>query len=800
MKYLAGLLLFFLGVQVGFGQTLTVVDAETKEPLVQVTLMSPKPRKFAATDAEGKVDLAPFKGVKQIEFRMLGYQTVTKSYKALKTNDFKLALPHATINIDEIVVSATRWQQKSNNIPVKITTVSPRELELANPQTAADLLNVSGEVFIQKSQQGGGSPMIRGFATNRLLYTVDGVRMNTAIFRSGNIQNVISLDPFATESTEIFFGPGSVIYGSDAIGGVMSFQTLTPQLADTAMLIHGAAETRYSSANNERTGHFHVNLGWEKWALVSSISANNYGDLRMGSNGPDDYLKHYYVQRIDSADVVLENENPEKQIPSAYRQMNLMQKVRFKPNTDWDLQYGFHYSETSDYGRFDRHLRTRDGQPRYAQWDYGPQIWMMNNLSAAHQGANPVYDKATLRLAHQFFEESRIDRDLNELWQRNRIEQVDAYSVNLDFVKDFGHKNELFYGIEYVQNDVHSEAFNRHIETDEHQPVGTRYPEAVWASYAAYASAQIQLADKLTLHSGVRYNHFSISSDFDTAFYNFNFTHHELNNGALTGNLGLTFRPDQTWVIKGNLSTGFRAPNVDDIGKVFDSEPGSVVVPNPNLEAEYAYNGDISVAKTFGDWLKVDVTVFYTHLRNALVRRDYTLNGQDSIMYDGTMSRVQAIQNVAEANVYGVQAGAEINLPGGLGITSDFNYQQGEEENDDGSVSPSRHASPWFGVTRIEYKNEKLNLQLYSQYSGKVNYEDLAPGEQNKPELYAADGSGNHYSPAWYTINFKAMYQINKNLSLSAGLENITDQRYRPYSSGLTAPGRNFVMSLKVMF
>lgn len=136
-------------------------------------------------------------------------------------------------SLEEVVVSATKWQQKKNDLPYKITTIKAEAIELQNPQTAADLLGISGKVFIQKSQQGGGSPMIRGFATNRLLYTVDGVRMNTAIFRGGNIQNVISLDGFAMENVEVLFGPNSVIYGSDAIGGVMSFQTVKPKFATT---------------------------------------------------------------------------------------------------------------------------------------------------------------------------------------------------------------------------------------------------------------------------------------------------------------------------------------------------------------------------------------------------------------------------------------------------------------------------------------------------------------------------------------------------------------------------------------
>lgn len=108
--------------------------------------------------------------------------------------------------LDDVVISATRWRQTTDNVPSKIISISPEEINLQNPQTAADLLNISGKVFIQKSQQGGGSPMIRGFATNRLLYTVDGVRMNTAIFRGGNLQNVINLDPLATERAEVFSG------------------------------------------------------------------------------------------------------------------------------------------------------------------------------------------------------------------------------------------------------------------------------------------------------------------------------------------------------------------------------------------------------------------------------------------------------------------------------------------------------------------------------------------------------------------------------------------------------------------
>ena len=236
------------------------------------------------------------------------------------------------------------------------------------------------------------------------------------------------------------------------------------------------------------------------------------------------------------------------------------------------------------------------------------------------------------------------------------------------------------------------------------------------------------------------------------------------------------------------------------MGKIFDSEPGAVVVPNPDLKAETAYNADIGIAKIFSGVLKVDVTAFYTYLDNALVRRDFTLNGMTEIMYDGEMSRVQAIQNAAAAEVYGFQLGAEVKLPVGFSFNTMYNFQQGEEELDDGSKSPLRHAAPAFGVSRLNYLGNKWRLSLYANYHEEVSFHEMPDDEKGKTEIYAADENGNPYAPAWYTLNFKAQYSFNDVLTVTTGVENITDQRYRPYSSGISAPGRNFMISLRANF
>lgn len=801
MKKLITLLLLFGCLGISYAQTITIKDENTNEAIELATITASNSKLYTTTNAKGQAIIAKFENADVIEIRSLGYQTVKTSYAKLSNNNFVLLLQPSNLSLDEVVISATKWKQSSDNVPSKIISITAQDVALQNPQTAADLLSASGKVFVQKSQQGGGSPMIRGFATSRLLYSVDGVRMNTAIFRSGNLQNVINLDPFAIENTEVVFGPGSVTYGSDAIGGVMSFQTLTPNFSLTdEPLITGKANARYSSANNEKTGHFDVNVGFQKWSFVTSISSWDYDNLRQGSHGPDDYIKDYYVQRQDSTDVVITQEDPLLQIPSAYSQINMMQKVRFQPNEKWDFTYGFHFSETSPYGRYDRHTRVKNDLPQYAEWDYGPQSWMMNNLSIAYNEATSIFDQMNIRVAQQHFEESRIDRTLNRNDRTFTEDIVDAYSINVDFIKRTSDKNTFYYGLEYVLNDVVSNGELTDISTGITVNGPSRYPNSKWQSMAAYITDEYKVASNFTISAGARYNFTSLKSEFDTTFFPFPFTEAKLNNGALTGSIGGVYRPDKTLVLSTNLGSAFRAPNVDDVGKVFDSEPGSVTVPNPDLKPEYAYNADLGIAKVISNTVKIDATAYYTYLKDALVRRNFQLNGLDSIVYQDELSQVQAIQNAAVANVYGVQLGIEVKLPQGFGFSTDVNFQHGEEELDNGQTSTSRHAAPFFGVSRLNYKAQKLNLEFNFAFNGKRDFEDLPEEEKEKTEIYALDENGNPFSPAWHTLNLKALYKVSETLDVSGGIENLTDQRYRPYSSGLSGAGRNFILALTAHF
>ena len=229
--------------------------------------------------------------------------------------------------LEKVIFSVNKWEQKLNEVPNKIMKVDFREARLQNPQTSADLLGMTGSVFIQKSQLGGGSPMIRGFSTNRIMIVVDGVRMNNAIYRSGNLQNVISIDALATEEAEVIFGPGSIIYGSDAIGGVMDFHSLQARYSDTdRWRTNTNAVIRYSTANNERTGHVDFSAGNKQFAYLGSVTHNDFDDLKMGRNGgQDSYLRQRYAVRIGGKDTVMTNSDPRLQRFTGYSQLNVLQ-------------------------------------------------------------------------------------------------------------------------------------------------------------------------------------------------------------------------------------------------------------------------------------------------------------------------------------------------------------------------------------------------------------------------------------------------------------------------------------------
>jgi len=425
-------------------------------------------------------------------------------------------------------------------------------------------------------------------------------------------------------------------------------------------------------------------------------------------------------------------------------------------------------------------------------------VWMMNNIQLTVKRKNPFFDEARLTGAFQSYTESRHDRAFGSNFFNEQTENVDIFSINLDLARDLRSEHELlYYGFETVFNDIRSDAQTRDRVTGISNPAGSRYPDGdnKYKSLSLYTGYKNNLSEKFTLNTGLRFNHVVLHSEIaDNTFYNFPFTEINISNGAITGSAGLVYRINEKLHTSLNVSTGFRAPNLDDAGKVFDSAPGIVVVPNPDLSPEYAWNIDFNLSKEFGDILYAEFTAFHTWLTNAIVRNDFLFNGEDSIVYLGELSKVEAMTNSGSARIYGLNANIQVNIFKFLSLKSAINLTEGLEENGD----PWRHAAPLFGSTHLIFKSRSFEADLYTKYNGAKKFNKMAPSEIEKDYLYATDNKGNPWSPGWTTLNFKMSYRFLNRISVMAGAENIFNLRYRPYSSGIVAAGCNFILSLRL--
>jgi hemoglobin/transferrin/lactoferrin receptor protein len=707
------------------------------------------------------------------------------------------------VKLNEIIISATRAPENRKNIAQPALTLSSGKIQFYSQQTLATLLEQTGRVFMQKSQLGGGSPVIRGFEANKLLIVVDGIRMNNLIFRGGHLQNVITADNAILDKAEVLFGPASVAYGSDALGGVLSFYTRNPSLSDSKeILTTGNAFVRYSSAYNEKTTHADISVGGNKLASLTSFTYSDFGDLHQGENHYSSYpgfgKRFFYAKRLNGKDSMIANSNPDIQKQSSYRQYDFLEKVLLKAGRA-EHMLNVQYSTSSNIYRYDR-LTEMDasGKLKSAQWYYGPQKRL---LIAYHLklGKCGFYDVANITGAYQDIEESRHNRNFSSSKLNHRIENVKVYSLNADLSKTLN-KDELRYGAEIVLNDLRSTANREDIISGSSEELDTRYPDggSHTQSYALYGIHIRKISKHVVLNDGVRLTHTKLSSKFnDKTFFPFPFSDVDQNSTALTGNIALVISSSDGWKISPLFSTGFRTPNIDDLSKVFESVSGDLIIPNPGLKPEHTYNYELNISKIFNSKIEIGANGFYTNYRNALTTAPTTFNGESQVLYDGELSNVSTTVNKAKAYIYGIGGHLAADVNKHISFSSVISYTYGRIKENPKNY-PLDHIPPLFGKTSVIGSISGFTMEVFALYnSAKKSGDYNLRGEDN--QLYSADAV-NGYTPSWFTLNVRTKYNINRYATVQFAVENITDKFYRVFASGLSGPGRNVVITLRGKF
>lgn len=741
--------------------------------------------------------------MKRIFFLPLLVFQVFHSYSQIDSTDKQ-------VNLKEVIIADSKFESLKSNAAQQTFVLKSKDLQRLNAQRTGDVLMNSGAAFVQMSQQGGGSVVLRGFEASRVLMVVDGVRMNNILFRAGHLQNVITVGNNILDRIEILYGPSSTVYGSDALGGVVHMRTKNPQLSgDKKFLSTGNGMFRYGSVNNELTGHLDLGFGCKKFASLTSATFSRFGDLRMGNYVTQAtaglWTRDYYHARINvldsignvtgQKDTAIMNKVNNVQAGSGYWQYDLLQKFLFQQSENISHVINVQFSNSSNVPRYDR-LAVTSGSTilKDAEWYYGPQQRLLAVYDFNWKNAGPL-DLINIGLNYQNIVESRNNRGFGKTFRTERTEKVNIAGVHADFRK-IVKAHTINFGLEGQFNMLKSSAVERNVNVDTTRAASTRYPDGKNSmNYVAlYLTHNWVITPKLILSDGIRYNLVTMKSTLTAASQDFfPLPYNELKNlhNAVSGNLGLVALPGKGFRIAALFSTGFRAPNVDDIAKIFESVPGSVVVPNSKLKPEYTLNGELTIEKTFAGKFRVNATGFYTYFINAITADKGTFNGADTVTYDGTVSNVLTVVNKNKAYIAGVTAAAEADITEWLSVYASFTYTYGRIKTDT-TPYPLDHISPIYGRAGFRASYKWVRGEFFSVFNGKKKVKDYNMlGEDN-----FGQGTGTDL-PCWVTLNARIGFQPIKYFGFELGCDNLMDLRYRQFASGISAPGRNFFVTAR---
>lgn len=804
-------------------QEILILDGVTGFPLEGVALFNSEKTKAIITNQEGKAPLSVFSEGDSLNIQFYGFESLKiflgpQEFK----NGVSMALEPKDQTLEEVILSVGRNAVARKQIAEKVAVIDAQTIELQRPSTGADLVGLSPGVRIQKSQGGGGSPIIRGFEANRILMVIDGVRMNNAIYRSGHLQNAITVNPNTVERVEVIYGSSSVAYGSDALGGVIHYYTKSP-LINSEEKSRSSFSSDFSSANLGTVNSFSTELSFNKWASLTSISYSNFGDIRMGTHRAHGYdnwgLTPFYSENSRysyQANPTL-NENPNIQKNTAYNQLDLFQKFLVKLNDENQLVFNFQYSNSSDIPRYDKLIEQRNGTLRYAEWFYGPQkrILIAPQLKLFPQ--KRFMNSGRITFAYQNIDESRNSRAFESFIRKTQKENVEVWSLNGDFEFELNQKHSFSYGFEGTLNKVRSFAFGKELVVQQNEvialkpstPFPTRYPSkgSSYDSFASFVNWIWDLNNELTVNFGMRFTNTNLEARWKE-YYNINALLEGVNLDALalTQTLALTYRPTEKIQWNLILSNGFRNPNIDDVGKIRENN-GILVVPNPSLFPEYAYNFELGIKRYFDQSknylsLRGFSTLISRHIGRSsyIIFSDTTTPDQATIRYNGEEVETYANNNLGNRYLYGGSLDGYYSLNTFLALRGNFSFIQAVKSE---KYGPLPSISPAFGRIFIEYQKSNWLSYLSFEFSDNKNIEAYSIGGEDgleetpllseNPLLYAG-------TPAWSELSWLAQYRWKKSTSFRIALENILDTHYRPFASGISAPGRNLKLGVNYSF
>jgi len=673
-----------------------------------------------------------------------------------------------------IVVTATRSEADPHLAPHVVETLTAEDLQNRQVRSLPESLALMPGVMVQKTSNGQGSPYIRGFTGFRTLTLIDGIRFNNSTFRDGPNQYWNTIDTMSIDSMELVQSQGSVLYGSDAIGGTLNLLTrraLYETEAEGQFFIHGHTLHRWSSAEQSYIGRLETQLGVGKeWGLHLGATLKNFGDVRAAGLGVQPY--------------------------TGYDEWSYDARLDVKLSDQWELTLAHQALQQRDAWRTHSTIYgvswagTEVGSDLRRVFD---QNRSLSYLKLKGEDLDGFIDRATLTLSYQSGMELQ-DRIRKERKRELSGLDIDTYGIDLQLESD-SPLGRLTYGVDYYHDEVDSHRLDYKPDgsLDKKRIQGPVGDDASYQLLGVYLQDQIELNDRVTLFLGGRYTHaradigrfedpVSKAADAYSAAWD---------NAVFSARLSADLDKAEHYKLYGGVSQGFRAPNLSDLSRLDIARSGELETPVTNLDPERFINFELGV-KARTDKFTGGLAYFYTDIQDLIVRRP---TGR-SVGEDVEVSK----SNASSGFVHGVELSGSYQLSSQWSLFGNVTWIEGDADAYPGvggqSVrEPLSKIQPIIGNFGVRWTTESRKVWLEvvgitAAKADRLNSADLADTQRIPP-------GG---TPGYTLLSLRSGWQVTDNVLLLASVENLLDQDFRTHGSGSNEPGIGVNLGVKVSF
>ncbi|APF18626.1 outer membrane insertion C-terminal signal protein [Caldithrix abyssi DSM 13497] len=744
-----------------------VVKNAAGKPIADVYVWLEPGEKTAISQHNGQFK---FKGLRSgayfLEFNHISYQplrigpiVVTDSLLVLNPIILKENL-HAQ---QPLVVTATRIQTPLPLLPMAVDRLDREQLMNTLANTSAGALKNEPGVFIQKTSHGGGSAIIRGLSSSRILILLDGIRLNNSLYRTGNHQYLNTVDLFSLQAVEIVYGPASVQYGSDALGGVINL--ISRDFSDTAAGYGVGIIGRFASA--DRSSMFHGQARWQgkTIALQAGYSYKDFGDLRYGQEKLPDALRNSFPGTV--------------QKPTAYLARDYQFKLQWKATSFTNLVFAWQKSLQTHVPRFDKYAYNQ-----YNRWLYHPQARSLFYTRLVQKTNHPLLNEISATFSYQVQQEGReIQKEaITSLTIEN--DQATTKGITLQINGGYA-SHKISYGVDFYHDLIGSSRWVYDSLTDrKEKKTIARYPDgAVYQSLGIFVQDKFTVSERLSILWGGRCARHATEFALNDSL----FGDQRLTFKALTFNAGLNYRFSQALHGYVNIGQGFRAPNLSDLSKFGQSKGQIIEIPNPDLKPErlISYMAGLKFRTSH---TRFTMNGYYNLISGLIESAPDIYQASDVLIIDGYSYEVRSKQNIGRGYIYGMELALQRQVIDRWTAGFQLTYTRGQNQTRN---EPIGGIPPPFAKFFVRYELAALMLEMNLKAAQRQTR--LSEDDRQDPRI-PAEGT-----PAWNTVNFQLQRKVGKWLQVQVAIENIFDVGYRIHGSGVNAPGRNFIFSLRLI-